>query len=188
MPFVVWWLTGLLRGRRQCRDAAEKLGSGGLCLGGRYTSYATTWTSAPFLPGRKSSSHRRVWRGAVSACSHPVWGCSRMGKLQLLILVYTAQILVKNIVAHYQHSMQTRERFFLFFPLATPMGLRHWSLWHGCAYVKQYTFKQELILSCTFIPWLPILGRYCNISNAFMVIQLWWSVTSDLRMPWVASI
>lgn len=86
-------------------------------LGGRYTSYATTWISAPFFPGRKSSSHRRVWGGVVSACSQPLWGCSRMGKLQLLILVHTAQLLVKNIVAHCQHCMQTIESFFFFFLL-----------------------------------------------------------------------
>lgn len=45
-----------------------------------------------------------------------------MGKLQLLILVHTAQLLVKNIVARCQHSMQTRtlyadqtKVFFFFF-------------------------------------------------------------------------
>lgn len=43
-----------------------------------------------------------------------------MGKLQLLILVHTAQLLVKNIVARCQHCMQTRtlyadQRKFFFF-------------------------------------------------------------------------
>lgn len=52
IPFVVlWYLTAVVRERRQCRDAAEKLGSGGLCLGRRCTSYATTWTSAPSSHG-----------------------------------------------------------------------------------------------------------------------------------------
>ncbi|KAL6074355.1 hypothetical protein STEG23_012105, partial [Scotinomys teguina] len=40
-----------------------------------------------------------------------------------------------------------------------PMDLRNWGPRQGCAYVKQYTFTQDFILSCTCTPWIHILGR-----------------------------
>lgn len=83
-----------MRERRQCRDAAEKLGSSGLCLGRRCTSYATTWTSAlppmeeefilqESLEGSslslQSSSIKTLQDGeaaAANSCTH----CSVIGK------------------------------------------------------------------------------------------------------------